>query len=324
MGTISSSMLQSSQVARPVQATPRRSQRLQVRATQQQRQGKEAMTEYTGPPPKKFGIASGQLLSIATAAFPAAARLLCGGFVSGYTSSYPKSDGGYSVIEVAGRKVYERSTTLSSFARPEKTLILYEFEGCPFCRKVREAICILDLDVLIKPTPRNGPTFRQQLKELGGKTSSPFLVDPNTGVQMYESDDIIKYLFEKYGDGQVPLGLRLGFLTAISAGLGLLPRIGYGSKYKGNGRGPEQPLIYWGYEASPFCKLAREQLSELELPHVYKAAARGSPKRQQLLDKRGAFQVPYLEDPNTGAAMFESSYIVDYLKRTYGLPQSGL
>lgn len=30
MGTISSSMLQSSQVARPVQATPRRSQRLQV------------------------------------------------------------------------------------------------------------------------------------------------------------------------------------------------------------------------------------------------------------------------------------------------------
>lgn len=38
-------------------------------------------------------------------------------------------------------------------------------------------------------------------------------------------------------------------------------------------------------------QLAREQLSELELPHVYKAAARGSPKRQQLLDKRGAFQV---------------------------------
>ncbi len=40
-------------------------------------------------------------------------------------------------------------------------------------------------------------------------------------------------------------------------------------------------------------QLAREQLSELELPHLYKAAARGSPKRQQLLDARGAFQVPH-------------------------------
>jgi hypothetical protein len=28
--------------------------------------------------------------------------------------------------------------------------------------------------------------------------------------------------------------------------------------------------------------------------------SRGSPKRQILLEKRGHFQVPYLEDPNTG------------------------
>lgn len=31
----------------------------------------------------------------------------------------------------------------------------------------------------------------------------PFLVDPNTGKQMYESDEIITYLFNEYGDGQV-------------------------------------------------------------------------------------------------------------------------
>lgn len=228
------------------------------------------------------------------------------------------------MFEVAGRKFLETSDTLANFKRPEKMMTLYEFEGCPFCRKVREAICILDLDVLVKPTPRDGPTFRKELKDLGGKTSSPFLVDPNTDVKMYESDDIIKYLFETYGDGKVPLGLRLGFLTTVSAGLGLLPRMFRGSKYAGNGTTPEKPLKYWGYEASPFCKLAREQLSELELPHVYKSTARGSPERQQLMNARGTFQVPYLEDPNTGAAMFESSYIVDYLKRTYGLPQSGL
>mgnify|MGYP002038606534 CR=1 FL=1 len=33
--------------------------------------------------------------------------------------------------------------------RPEKTLILYDFEGCPFCRKVREALSILDLEAEI-------------------------------------------------------------------------------------------------------------------------------------------------------------------------------
>ena len=30
--------------------------------------------------------------------------------------------------------------------RPEQLLELYEFEACPFCRKVREALSFLDLD----------------------------------------------------------------------------------------------------------------------------------------------------------------------------------
>jgi glutathione S-transferase len=62
----------------------------------------------------------------------------------------------------------------------------------------------------------------------------------------------------------------------------------------------------------------REALCELELPHVQRTCARGSPKRQQLFEERGRFQVPYLEDPNEGVAMFESAAIVDYLARTYG------
>lgn len=41
----------------------------------------------------------------------------------------------------------------------------------------------------------------------------------------------------------------------------------HGSKYAGNGRGPEQPLVYWGYEASPFCKVpARPPLPLCEGP----------------------------------------------------------
>ncbi|XP_031097295.1 uncharacterized protein LOC116001546 isoform X2 [Ipomoea triloba] len=47
--------------------------------------------------------------------------------------------------------------------------------------------------------------------------------------------------------------------------------------------------------------------------------ARGSPKRQSLYQRVGHFQVPYLEDPNTGVQMFESAEIVEYLRATYAL-----
>ena len=64
--------------------------------------------------------------------------------------------------------------------------------------------------------------------------------------------------------------------------------------------------------------MVREKLVELELPHLMKSSGRGSPKRQELVDRRGTFQAPYLEDPNTGVAMFESAAIVKYLEETYG------
>ena len=50
------------------------------------------------------------------------------------------------------------------------------------------------------------------------------MVDPNTGQKMGESDDIINYLYNEYGDGNIPLLLKLGPLTAISNTLALLPR----------------------------------------------------------------------------------------------------
>ena len=40
---------------------------------------------------------------------------------------------------------------------------------------------------------------RQQLAERGGRVMVPYLVDPNTGVSMYESADIQRHLRETYG-----------------------------------------------------------------------------------------------------------------------------
>ena len=38
---------------------------------------------------------------------------------------------------------------------------------------------------------------------MSGKGQFPFMVDPNTGKQMLESDAIISYLWNEYGNGQV-------------------------------------------------------------------------------------------------------------------------
>ena len=56
----------------------------------------------------------------------------------------------------------------------------------------------------------------------------------------------------------------------------------------------------------------------MQLPYLLMTCARGSPKREELFQKYGTFQVPLLEDPNTESALFESSAIADYVKSVYG------
>jgi len=90
------------------------------------------------------------------------------------------------------------AVTADKRREPKEPLQLYDFEGCPYCRKVREVLCELDLDYLSLPTAR-GSTRRLELRALGGKVQVPYLVDPNTGAQLYESDEIIAYLNRTYG-----------------------------------------------------------------------------------------------------------------------------
>jgi glutathione S-transferase len=203
--------------------------------------------------------------------------------------------------------------------RPEQRLVLYEFEACPFCRKVREALSILDLEAEIRPCPKGGTRFRDEVKRRGGRFQFPYLVDPNTGKELYESDDIVAYLFQTYGDGKVPGLLALGPVTDVSAALASFARPGFGA-FRRPARAPERPLELYSFEASPFCRIAREALCALELPYVLHNVARGSAGREAFVARSGRMMVPYLVDPNTGAEMFESADIVDYLERTYAEP----
>jgi glutathione S-transferase len=76
---------------------------------------------------------------------------------------------------------------------------LYHAESCPYCAKVRLFMEKQSIPYVSKPVPLRGDSpLKAELKSIGGKTQVPYLVDPERGMKMYESDDIIDYLTEHY------------------------------------------------------------------------------------------------------------------------------
>jgi glutathione S-transferase len=203
--------------------------------------------------------------------------------------------------------------------RPEKPLELYDFEGCPYCRKVREALTALDLEAIVHPCPKGGKRFREAVIAAGGKAQFPYLVDPNTGAAMYESDAIVAYLFSRYGAGGTPLLYRLlgGALGQIPMALAAAWRPVQGIRVEPS-KAPLQPLELWSFEASPFCRIVREALCTLELRYLLHNVGKGSPSRAAFVERSGKMQVPFLVDPNTQVELFESADIVEYLRAAYG------
>lgn len=228
--------------------------------------------------------------------------------------------------------------------QPEKPLQLYEFEGSPFCRRVREVLTLLNLDYEVYPCPKGGQKYRKIVQEKGGKQQFPFLVDENSGVALYESQDIIHYLFQHYGKSgktpqkfahypQLPVVALAGTLVNGARGIWINKKII-------DRAAPAELLELWGFEASPFTRVVRATLAELELPFIYhnvakerwqdmgpavlrfkpgKYQALAGGKREKVMDVMGRdIQVPYLVDPNTGVKMFESAVIVKYLNKHYG------
>jgi glutathione S-transferase len=83
-------------------------------------------------------------------------------------------------------------------AEPDQMLELYQFEGCPFCKKVRQKMTELQLDFVARQVEPDGD--RSRVKEISGQTGVPVVVDPNKDVVMPESDDIVEYLEESYSN----------------------------------------------------------------------------------------------------------------------------
>lgn len=199
--------------------------------------------------------------------------------------------------------------------RPDRPVELFDFEACPYCRKVREALSMLDLPAMIFPCPKRGPRYRPQVIREGGKRQFPYLRDPNTGAAMYESGEIVAYLYRHYGTRAAPWWLRSDLTVPLGSVVSLL-RGGRGAGYR-PARAPGEPLELYSFEASPYCRIVREALSELELPYLLHNVAKTSPSRAAFSERSGKMMVPWLHDPNTGVQMFESAEIRAYLFATY-------
>uniref|UniRef100_A0A804LVE7 GST N-terminal domain-containing protein n=1 Tax=Zea mays TaxID=4577 RepID=A0A804LVE7_MAIZE len=111
---------------------------------------------FKAPEPKRYEVKSGQVGSVLGASLAIPLRLGTGVFVLGYSPSLVSPSeipSDQYALEFGAWKVKEESK-IGQCKRPEKPIEIYEFEGCPFCRKVREMVTVLDLDVLFYPCPQ--------------------------------------------------------------------------------------------------------------------------------------------------------------------------
>lgn len=185
--------------------------------------------------------------------------------------------------------------------RPARPLLLYEFEACPFCRKVREALSELALAVEIRPCPKGGTRFRPEAIAHGGRAQFPYLIDPNNSRALYESSEIVAYLHAEYGAGRPLARPWLSVTGSLASAL----RGGRGARAMPS-RAPAVPLALEAMESCPEARLVRERLCELELPvHITPGPGSGE---------------PVLRDPATATTLRGARAICAYLDVTYSLP----
>jgi glutaredoxin len=225
-----------------------------------------------------------------------------------------------------GRKVSPMASSLPAERQPLEPIILYEFEACPFCRRVRETLTYLDLEAEIRPCPKGSLVHRAQVLASGGKETFPFIRDCNTGVEMYESGDIVKYLVETYGGGS-PIPPFLLESTLLSGWVPTLARAGRGMTRsdRASASSPSPGAIsLFGFEGDGGSRLVRESLCELELPYRLVNVGEGSGRGIQKLQDAGGSgrQLPFLVDSAAGVSIQGARDIMHHLFDTYMIQQN--
>lgn len=214
-----------------------------------------------------------------------------------------------------------------SAERPSPHLELFEYEASPWCRRVRETICVLGLKTTVMPCPRETlrcegahsdlSAWRPEVQARGGRLLFPYLYDHSAGVALNESEAIVEHLWRTYGDGverpwqDVLLNgnrtlPRLASFALLASPSGCRPLPSHGLLAAPSRRPDERsPLVLYGNEPDAGSKLAREALCSLMIKYVYVPTAQCETP------------IPRLEDPTTGATLTGGEAIRDYLNSTY-------
>lgn len=256
------------------------------------------LTDSTQPPARRAQLLGGFLAS--------GVRLALGTVATNTVATSPTAQ------SPASTRTTAHSTTVPGPADPASVaeLVLYDDEGEPDCRPVREALTTLDLDVLIRPCPTHGTRFSG---ELGG-ARVPLLVDGAERIQ--GSSAIISHLYRRYANRPAPTvfsSAPLGLLNKVLA----TPLAGGKVLAQPATKAPH-PLELYAFESSPFSRFVRRTLCALELEHRSISMGKKSAKRAAFKAKYGKLQFPLLVDPNTQRWMYESADIQKYLHETYG------
>jgi len=144
---------------------------------------------FEEPIPRRFRP-TGDLKGLVTGFLALLFRVFCGVFVIGYRaklSTKPPEDPEEYCLRIGPLYLEETSPFLRrECPRPEGRLVLYEFDSSPFCRKVRDACTMLDLEVDIRPCPGalEGGHFSDEHLKLHGKRTVPYLIDEGTSLSV--------------------------------------------------------------------------------------------------------------------------------------------
>lgn len=234
--------------------------------------------------------------------------------VGNYVASFLRLGRGSSVASAASS---------ASTPRPQKPLILYSYEGNQFCRLVREVMTELDIVYELRSAGKLSPR-RQELADMtGGSSQCPFLVDPNTGAQMPESKDIIRYLYKTYAQWTPPNEMLqmtsdtiLPFLKPLLHALVPLQAGSYNEDESGSisdisnerqaieREAASAPVVIYTYSLSPFSSEAKALLDNLDIDYKEISlgsewlpgfiAEGGAQKRAALLDMTGQSSLPHV------------------------------
>ncbi len=217
---------------------------------------------------------------------------------------------------------------------PTKMLVVFDRENDPDCRLLRELLTELQLDALIQPCPIDGKRFARRLP---ARARLPYLIDAEHGVRASGLRACLKHLLETYAEigwatavlGSLPMRLSSKLASALRGAAG---------DHAQPSRAPRRPLELFSFESSPYSRLVRERLCELELPWILRSFGKeqladwGPPnlrftlkpwkpvpggRREVMLQDTGKAQVPYLIDPNHDIELFESEQILAHLDQHY-------